>query len=472
MAIKHSHNDQPTLTLSDDLGTKHFVTRLVEDIKESECPKTFAITGYWGTGKTSSLASVYKGLTNTAPAGYECDGNKENTDYVGIWFEAWRYQNEVTPIVALLQCIKSHFSSTSKFIDSAGKLANISLLGALSVFDGVIKTATGLSGLNKIKDVGEQYEKDNLLNRLASDQIMDALKQAVDVIVGNNSESQHRKLVIFIDDLDRCEPETAYRLLEGLKLYFNIPNCTIVMAIDQQQIERFIAQKMIGSAKQHQRFLGVEYLEKLCQDAYRLPVPTPKQRNQFLISQFDNLYESNLENNETVSDDLKYSLAPYDCLPANPRRLKMIANKMASFYRTVKCDELGTLKDLGKPDASNNELLAYSIFIVSCLSVNYRRLYERLEINPGFTNELYSFCNGVSDEKYEIENSVFYEFNKDHRSIGLDKKIEHPSDLSIFRLCPLFNEDEGVLARYDIPPTILGGIMHQLIYCYNNPIQA
>ena len=197
-----SNNDLPVLETQ--LGTKPFIERLARDIESVQPPKTFSLTGCWGAGKTSALAQLFVRLTGTSPAGF-----KLSDGYVaplplkceGVWFEAWRYQNEEVPIVALLHTIKSQFSTKDKFIDSAGKLASVAFLGAISVLDGVIKSTTGLSGLSKIQGGGEKYEEDNLLSRLASDQINDALKQAVDVILGNKPGDDNRKLIIFIDDL-------------------------------------------------------------------------------------------------------------------------------------------------------------------------------------------------------------------------------------------------------------------------------
>lgn len=56
-----SLNDSPVLTDDFDLYTP-FVENIVEDIRHSQAPKTIAVTGYWGSGKTSVLAQVYLSL--------------------------------------------------------------------------------------------------------------------------------------------------------------------------------------------------------------------------------------------------------------------------------------------------------------------------------------------------------------------------------------------------------------------------
>jgi hypothetical protein len=461
----NSNNDLPT-SVDLSLGTTHFVDKLAIDIQNAKPPKTFSITGYWGSGKTSALAMLYKKLTNDDPLSPLEGASAQSTDCIGIWFEAWKYQHEPLPIVALLQEIKSSFSTSNKFINAAGKLASVSFLGALTVLDGVIKTVTGASGLGKVKAIGESYEKENLLERLSSDQINDALKQAVDTLISNDDDK--KKLVIFIDDLDRCEPEMALTLLEGLKLYLSIPNCVVVMAIDSQQIEN----KILKQIDCYNRFQGVEYMEKLCQDAHRLPVPNAQQRNAFLVNSLRPLLSDLNTNQLTIINDLSSSIEGFDCLPANPRRLKMLANRVASIFRYVSVCDIGTLTSFCEENnISNNhrdELFALGVLIVSSLSVNYRRLYERLEKSSLFFEELFEFCNSPNYELYEEKQSVFYEFQR--VDISSRKVIEHPSDLAVFKLACLFEEStDSVINKYSINKVFYGDMLNQVITSYNTP---
>ena len=78
-------------------------------------------------------------------------------------------------------------------------------------------------------------------------------------------------LVVFIDDVDRCEPKAAYRLLEGLKIYLTLDNCVFVLGMNQKAIEEAIAQRMKYLADDDPAMRAAAYMEKLCQNVWRLP---------------------------------------------------------------------------------------------------------------------------------------------------------------------------------------------------------
>lgn len=212
-----SLNDLPVL--DDDFGLyATFVESIAQEICQSQAPKTIAITGYWGTGKTSILTQLYAQLfcVNPQPIKDKTVNSRKsiNSHYQGVWFEVWRYQHEPQPIIALMHTMRQSFSQKKKLFDKARKIANDSMVAGLSVFDGVIKapSAGTISGLDKIQSIGEKYENDNSLSQLSTDQVNNALSTAIDHLLTNKvniGETDYRKCIIFIDDFDRCDARTA-----------------------------------------------------------------------------------------------------------------------------------------------------------------------------------------------------------------------------------------------------------------------
>lgn len=96
-----------------------------------------------------------------------------------VWFEAWRYQHEAVPIVALLHEIREQIDLWGKFKNNSKKIGHVTLLGALSAFDETIKAASGglfapkTAGLQKM---GNTYEQSRYQHTLNSETIQELLE--------------------------------------------------------------------------------------------------------------------------------------------------------------------------------------------------------------------------------------------------------------------------------------------------------
>ena len=92
------------------------------------------------------------------------------------------------------------------------------------------------------------------------------------------------RMVVFIDDLDRCLPGVALEVLEALKLYLDIPRLVFVVGVDRAVIDgvvtRHYSQLGLGVDK------GREYLAKMFQVEVSL-APTEPQIERFLLDQLE-----------------------------------------------------------------------------------------------------------------------------------------------------------------------------------------
>lgn len=94
---------------------------------------------------------------------------------------------------------------------------------------------------------GRDYEAEHFATPLTSQRFRDFFEKAIAEVIGSDG-----RMVIFIDDLDRCEGEVAYRLLETLKLYLNARNCIYVLGLDQGHLETTIA-RVLSNAEDARR---------------------------------------------------------------------------------------------------------------------------------------------------------------------------------------------------------------------------
>jgi hypothetical protein len=85
---------------------------------------------------------------------------------------------------------------------------------------------------------------------------------------------QGKRLVIFVDDLDRCLPEKAIEVLEAIKLFLDVEGCVFVLGIDQEVITTGLKAKYkdVGFLENGQsQAFSVHYIEKLIQLPFYLP---------------------------------------------------------------------------------------------------------------------------------------------------------------------------------------------------------
>ena len=457
-----SHNDNPALL--DRFKQGRFIKHLCNVIVDCEAPKGIGINGYWGTGKTTTLMRIYHQFCNEHPHGkgiqFAHTASFTGKKVIPIWFEAWRHQHEALPIVALLNEIRSQISLWNKSKDEAKKLAGVSLLGALNIFDEVIKTASGgllNPELGKIKGIGEQWEAERYLTALPSQAIHQFLEEAIDQLSGKD----HR-LVIFIDDLDRCRPEKALQLMEGIKVYLNLQNCIVVFGMDQRQVEQALVKALqldknyefIDQKAERSKLIAhqaQEYLEKICQDIYHIPVPDHNAKT-YYFTKLLSLLETGKDKLQHERE-LKKVLKKYDCLPANPRKIKALVNRISTVIHH--CNILDNCEKISQDIKIRRD---YTLLVaLTVIHTFHRRVHEQLEKNPKFINVVIGYAKDDNTEisdlptKYEPMKDIIPSF-----SDGADLP-RNPSDINVFRLHELFKDLDTVTSD-EIQSLLIGRV--------------
>jgi KAP family P-loop domain len=452
---KHSLNDDPVLT---NAFNSDFINRLCPIIQDCNPPKSIAITGYWGSGKTSTLKQLYYHLSGELPPGCNKDVGADlealynDEMLVPVWFEAWRYQHESQPIVALLNEIRVKMGLLNKFIHESEKLGSVSLLSSLTIFDEIIKMASGGSvttKTGKIMETGEKWENERYLNKLPGQKIREFMEQAIGEALGEKNGCPKR-LIIFIDDLDRCLPKASLRLLEGIKIYLNLSNCIIVLGMDHRQLEQSLLEALpwidIQKEDDSQRasYYAHEYLEKICQDIHYLPIPSKEEKAEYFLGLLNSICIGDEDVTKNHLEFIGKLLSQYDCLPANPRKIKTLVNRTALTLRAVqpKIDEGGD-KAVGKRE--------YAIMLVTVLIYTFhKQVYEQLDGSPKYISEVINYSKSApdlhSDDRYQPMKDVLHATDKEGMRLPLN-----PSDSNVFRLHELIN-DFDVIEENEITP--------------------
>ena len=406
------HNDEPVL--KDTLERGRLIEEVGDAIAHCNPPQVFGVHGDWGLGKTSFLHQVQWYLTGDCPQQPESaiddmKANKTNGDasaqkcedyhevIQAVWFDAWRYQNEAAPVVALLHEMRAQLAWRSRTVRSLKRGAEVLVRGALLSMEELTRKI-GLQ-YSSFSQANREWESENLAASLPSHTLRAHLREAVGQLLPENGlNGVSPRLVVFIDDVDRCEPEAAYRLLEGLKVYLTLDNCVFVLGMNQKAIEEAIAQRMKTGADDDARLRAAAYMEKLCQNVWRLPaVREPEQvLYKFLEKTIkDEVIRSFIRRGLSVPVTGEGAPAStYQCVPPNPRRLKGLANLIGRLSPRLPGHEAGLDED---------EMIfeARLLVIVAYVYQFHHDLYIRWEANLDLYNEIHDWCQTVKNLPFE-----------------------------------------------------------------------
>ncbi len=423
--LSKPHSDSPTC--HDQLDWEKPLEHLRARIEDCETPHVLGIHGDWGSGKTSFMRQVQWRLGGSAPQ----DGsvakinqndptraNELRKKIVTVWFDAWRYQNEPSPVVALLQEMRLQMANWPA---AKAKLAKLSTIAAYAVFDAlseagkmIAQEGAGLFG--GIEKRGEQWEKEHHADGLMTNSIREHLQKTIQALLPSKNDA---RVVVFIDDLDRCNPKAAMRLLEGLKIYLSIPQCVFVLGMNERILVDALREEVSApkDAKPEElKLRAAHYLEKICTDIYRLPLPSPARLLQIWIT------------DSTHSNLLFEAIADTNCLPPNPRRLKALANQWPLFAGCVALPL----------DAGEQKNWAVRILIAAYIHQFNRELWERWHFNVNFWDDIKTWCItplGASAppwaEALKLPHRTDYD-TSGGTSVAATMTYHNPGDIEIF----------------------------------------
>lgn len=228
----------------DVLNRDQFVDDLfgiINKLSKDKKSCTFAINGDWGCGKSFVLEMLEEKLS-------ECQ-NEETADnqYMVFHYNCWQYDYYNEPLIAITSALYDDAKAAGDLIPANIKIALLSMLCfiSLSAKDLANNAFKGLTTLDvsklhkKTKERVEAYKskgkpEDNLISiREAVESTHDALEELAD----------EKTIVIVVDELDRCLPEYAIKVLERLHhLFDGIGNLIVILAVDKEQLEHSVSQ--------------------------------------------------------------------------------------------------------------------------------------------------------------------------------------------------------------------------------------
>ncbi len=259
-------------------------TILDQVLLKMELPNSFGIYGNWGSGKSTMIHYILKHIEN-APITY--------SSVTAVYFEPWKYEysSHKDLLFALLSAIKQK----SELEKSVWKTI---MTDVLVVASGVARKISVVDAQDTVADFelveGKVFKEHELwVNKVQK------FKEDFQIIVDQTLQKNNsKKLIVFIDDLDRCLPENAVNLLEGIKNFLSVDKVLFIFAIDKRIVGEMI-EKKYGL---HDGY-GDEYLMKIIQYYYDLPKNNVEQ----LVVKLFQSYEIHFEDKQIkyISNFLK-----------------------------------------------------------------------------------------------------------------------------------------------------------------------
>lgn len=227
--------------------------RLLDSIKSNF---SIAIDNDWGTGKTFFVKEVKMILDAYNEHSYDYElSNLEriknvidikNIDlHLAVYYNTWENDNQKSPLLSLIyEIIKVAKIDTNK--------TDISINKEKIIKDGLSAIVKHFSGID-IKELLKcvETEAKDIFKEIKGQK---STKEQVDNILNNLLLEHGERLVIFIDELDRCRPTFAVELLEQIKHYFDNDKITFVFSTNIKQLQ-YTIKKYYGEAFEAKRYL-------------------------------------------------------------------------------------------------------------------------------------------------------------------------------------------------------------------------
>jgi Leucine-rich repeat (LRR) protein len=338
----------------DNLGTA--VSNLIEHLGASK-QGMFGLFGRWGRGKTFFWQILKAKLIEK--------------DYKTIEFSAWKYNEtpaiwaylyetfinglyEKMPLKKRIDIIKKNFvRNTFQAIFNTLLFIVVPILIFLFFNKDINKALNFVTGNNNyflafpalatyfiffilIYIKISELKLPNLIKQITKRKFTDILgiQAEIEKDLAFFIKNYNKKIVLFIDDLDRCDEQKILQLIDSLRIIIENPQIhkklTIIAAIDERILKQVVRNKYAAIINdQNDEMLATlqkEYIEKLFIFAIKLPKLSENQKNEILLNFIEETVDKKIIG---VTDDAKKYLTEFmkNIDDITPRQIRNLYNK-------------------------------------------------------------------------------------------------------------------------------------------------
>lgn len=381
----------------DMFGRSNDIKNFIEGLDMIESNVFISLDARWGEGKTffvrqieTTLKYLYKKRFNLEEK--KSDSNKKEINDAfsnsilrniklkklckPIYYNAWLYDCHKDPLIPLLSILIKESGR-----DISTKIDNNKIIEKLKSIVSSVSVSIPFLEFN-FENLKNNLEGKDILEEIqTAEDIRETVKEIFNEIIVESTE----KLVIFIDELDRCKPNFAIETLERIKHYFDDDRIIFVVSVNKEQLIHTIS-KYYG-----EQFDSTAYLNKF----FDINMQLPK------IS--DDFGEGNIlkvEKDQYNLGNIVKELGEYYNLSLRDTII---------FYQNVNIVAKNHINDNYINDNSISGCLL-SIFVPIILVLEIVNQTTKTNFINGNSQEFYKLCENI-----ESIRKIIFNFSKDSR---------------------------------------------------------
>ncbi len=389
----------------DILGTKIYVECIEKIIETCLTPYTIGLFGSWGSGKSSIVRTLQEKINK---------GNNKN--YKVFIYDAWKYSNDDFRRTFILE-LRKYFGLDIKeeeeifYKDKTSDIAikpiidkNFFIIFLVTTFlffsigyfwlkSKLLETLIGSSSLGglfsfvfSILRQGIIYYRTTITtSRLfAPEQFENKFKETINEI---KKKTKLNKFIIAIDNMDRCQKEQLFEILQSIKNFLEIQNVVFIIPIDDNSLRKYLNMPTYETN---------EFIRKIFNTTICVKPYSSNELYDYALKLFEN-YGINIPKKEIVLSLITQEFSK------NPRKIIQFINIFQTeFYLAQKQEEHELIPKsvvTGHPEMFTKLLI---------IREEYPELYNKLIDDKSFLNDITCFVKKEKFEEYEKGNKFNY----------------------------------------------------------------
>lgn len=222
--------------------------KLLNSMKENHI---ISIDGPWGCGKTFFIKQMMYIKENYNEFSFLEDRERELTKefdekYIVVYYNAWENDDHINPLDSIIYTILNILPKYNETFINGGELFDLIKKCLMNFIE------ISSIGIIKSDDIKEMKKYEDLADSVNT---IEEKKNALDKLI--KAITKNKRLLLIVDELDRCKPDYAIKTIETIKHFYNNDTISTIVVTNNNQLSKTI-KKFYGA-----EFDGYGYLNKI-----------------------------------------------------------------------------------------------------------------------------------------------------------------------------------------------------------------